>query len=72
MTASSTLDPFLLPASQEEQVHALHELLRREGKALLIGKGGEPAMRTPRCCLRSPCFKFLTGCRKARPSRLCR
>jgi excisionase family DNA binding protein len=47
MTTSSTLDPVSLPASQEEQVHALHDLLRREGKARLIGKGGEPAMELP-------------------------
>jgi len=47
MATSSTLDPVSLPASQEEQVHALHELLRREGKARLIGKGGEPAMELP-------------------------
>jgi excisionase family DNA binding protein len=47
MATSSTLDPISLPASQEEQVHALHDLLRREGKARLIGKGGEPAMEFP-------------------------
>ncbi|HTV83574.1 MAG TPA: excisionase family DNA-binding protein [Acidobacteriaceae bacterium] len=40
-------DPVSLPASQEEQVHALHELLRREGKARLIGRGGEPAVELP-------------------------
>ncbi|HTW66504.1 MAG TPA: helix-turn-helix domain-containing protein, partial [Bryobacteraceae bacterium] len=44
---SSTFDPVSLPASQEEQVHALHELLRREGKARLIGRGGEPAIELP-------------------------
>jgi excisionase family DNA binding protein len=47
MATMSTLDPVSLPASQEEQVNALHELLRREGKARLIGKGGEPAMELP-------------------------
>lgn len=45
--ATSTLDPVSLPVSQEEQVHALHELLRREGSARLIGKGGEPAIELP-------------------------
>jgi excisionase family DNA binding protein len=47
MMATSTLDPVALPASQEGQVHALHELLQKEGKSLLIGKGGEPAMELP-------------------------
>lgn len=47
MAASSTLDPVSLPAAQEEQAHALHELLRREGKAHLVGKGGEPAVELP-------------------------
>lgn len=42
-----SLDPVSLPASQEEQVHALRDLLRREGKARLIGKGGEPAIELP-------------------------
>lgn len=45
--ARVTLDSVSLPASQEEQIHALHELLQKEGKALLIGKGGEPAMKLP-------------------------
>lgn len=45
--ASSIFDPVSLPASQEEQVHALHELLRREGRARLIGRGGEPAVELP-------------------------
>src|SRR5262245_24118320 len=43
----STLDPVTLPSSQEEQVHALHEMLQREGKACLVGKGGEPAIELP-------------------------
>lgn len=45
--AASTLDPVSLPASQEEQVHALHELLRRDGRARLLGRGGEPAIELP-------------------------
>ena len=45
--ASPTLDPVSLPASQEEQVHALHELLRRDGKARLSGRGGEPSIELP-------------------------
>jgi excisionase family DNA binding protein len=44
---TATLDPVSLPASQEEEVHALHELLQKEGKALLISKGGKPAMKLP-------------------------
>ena len=45
--ATSTFDPVSLPASQEEQVHALRKLLRREGKARLTGKGGEPSLELP-------------------------
>lgn len=45
--ANATLDPVSLPISQEEQVRALHELLQKEGEALLIGKGGKPAMKLP-------------------------
>ena len=45
--ATSTFDPVSLPVSQEQQVHALRDLLRREGKALLIGKGGERAIELP-------------------------
>src|SRR5579863_9981887 len=45
--ATSTFDPISLPASQEEQVHALRKLLRREGKARLTGKGGEPSLELP-------------------------
>jgi excisionase family DNA binding protein len=45
--ATSTLDPISLPASQEEQVHALHEMLRREGRARLIGRGGKQAIELP-------------------------
>jgi excisionase family DNA binding protein len=45
--ATSMLAPVSLPASQEDQVHALHELLQREGKARLMGKGGEPSIELP-------------------------
>lgn len=45
--ATSIFDPVSLPASQEEQVHALQKLLRREGKARLTGKGGEPSLELP-------------------------
>lgn len=45
--AAPAHDPVSLPASQGEQVHALHQLLQREGKALLVGKGGEPAIEIP-------------------------
>jgi excisionase family DNA binding protein len=44
---AATLDPVSLPASQEEQVNALLELLRREGKLRLVGKGGESAVELP-------------------------
>ena len=39
--------PIALPVSQEEQVHALHDLLRRDGMARLIGKAGEPVLELP-------------------------
>src|SRR5580692_2593796 len=45
--ATVTLDPVSLPVSEEEQVRALHELLQEAGEALLIGKGGKPAMKLP-------------------------
>jgi hypothetical protein len=45
--ATSTLDPVSPPASQEEQVHALDELLRRQGRARLIVRGGELAIELP-------------------------
>jgi excisionase family DNA binding protein len=45
--ATSTLDPITLPHSQEEQVSELHDLLQKEGRAQLVGKGGEPAMALP-------------------------
>lgn len=46
MTVSS-LNPVSLPPSQEEQVNALRKLLKRKGKARLVGKGGEPAIELP-------------------------
>jgi excisionase family DNA binding protein len=46
MTTPS-LDPVSLPQAQEEQVHELHELLQREGKARLVGKGGQPVLELP-------------------------
>jgi excisionase family DNA binding protein len=45
--ATSSLDPVSLPASQEEKVCALLELLRRERRARLIGRGGKPAIELP-------------------------
>jgi excisionase family DNA binding protein len=43
----AALDPVSLPASQEDKVHELHELLAREGKARLVGRGGQPALELP-------------------------
>ncbi|SNT43516.1 DNA binding domain-containing protein, excisionase family [Granulicella rosea] len=40
-------DPISLPAAASDQVNALHNLLRQEGKAQLVGKGGEPAIELP-------------------------
>jgi excisionase family DNA binding protein len=45
--ATSTLDPVTLPHAQEDQVSELHELLRKDGSARLVGKGGEPAIELP-------------------------
>jgi excisionase family DNA binding protein len=42
-----TLEPVSLPASQEEQVHQLSALMARDGKARLVGRGGEPALELP-------------------------
>jgi hypothetical protein len=42
-----TLDPIPLPAAQAEQVQALYDLLRKEGKARLVGRDGEPALELP-------------------------
>jgi excisionase family DNA binding protein len=44
---TSTLDPVILPQSQEEQVVELHKLLEKEGRAQLVGKGGEPSIKLP-------------------------
>ncbi|MGD0902077.1 MAG: excisionase family DNA-binding protein [Terracidiphilus sp.] len=43
----STLDPISIPISQQEQIQELQELMQREGKASLVGKGGEPALELP-------------------------
>ena len=40
-------DPISLPAAESDQVKALHGLLQKEGKARLLGKGGEPAIELP-------------------------
>jgi excisionase family DNA binding protein len=44
---TSVADPVFLPPSEKAQAHALHELLSREGRARLVGKGGEPAIELP-------------------------
>ena len=44
---TTALDPISLPAAQGEQVQALHDLLCKEGKARLVGRGGEPALELP-------------------------
>ena len=46
MTAS-TVDPITIPAFQRAQVKELQKLMQREGKASLVGKGGEPALELP-------------------------
>jgi excisionase family DNA binding protein len=43
----STLEPISIPISQQEQVKDLQKLMRRDGKASLVGKGGEPALELP-------------------------
>lgn len=43
----SMLDPISIPVSQQEQVQELQKLMQREGKASLVGKGGEPALELP-------------------------
>lgn len=45
--ATPAFDPVSLPAAQAEQANAVHELLRREGKARLTGRGGKPAIELP-------------------------
>jgi excisionase family DNA binding protein len=42
-----TLDPITIPVSQQEQIRELQNLMQREGKASLVGKGGEPALELP-------------------------
>ncbi len=68
---TSMLDPVSLPPPRKEQVHVLHELLRREGKGRLTGKGEEPSIELP-----DAVFKLLLriqdGMQQERPSRSCR
>jgi hypothetical protein len=45
--ATSTLDPVTLPRAQEDQVSELRDLLKKEGSARLVGRGGEPAVELP-------------------------
>ena len=45
--SASMLDPISIPVSQQEQIHELQKLMRREGKASLVGRGGEPALELP-------------------------
>lgn len=45
--ATSALDPITIPQTEEHQVSELHDLLRKEGSARLVGKGGEPEMELP-------------------------
>ena len=40
-------DPISLPEAENDQVRALHCLLQKEGRARLVGKGGEPAVELP-------------------------
>ena len=40
-------DPISLPEAESDQVRALHCLLQKEGRARLVGKGGEPAIELP-------------------------
>jgi len=44
---TSLFDPVSIPAGEQEQVHELHSLMAKEGKACLVGKGGEPALPLP-------------------------
>jgi excisionase family DNA binding protein len=45
--ANAVLDPILIPNGQREQVRQLKALLQKDGKAYLVGKGGEPALELP-------------------------
>jgi excisionase family DNA binding protein len=38
--ATATLDPVSAPQAQEEQIHELHDLLQKEGKARLLTERG--------------------------------
>ena len=44
---TSTLDPITIPNSQQKQILELQKLMQQEGKASLVGKGGEPALELP-------------------------
>lgn len=44
---TSMLDPISIPVSQQEQVQELQKLMRREGKASLVGRGEGPALELP-------------------------
>ncbi len=44
---TTQLDPVTIPTAQQEQVEELHRLMEREGRAYLVGKGGEPALPLP-------------------------
>ena len=44
---TSTLDPVTLPPAQEDQVSELRDLLQKEGRARLVGRGGEPSVELP-------------------------
>lgn len=46
MTAS-TLEPISIPTSQREQVEELQKWMERQGKASLVGEGGESAIELP-------------------------
>jgi excisionase family DNA binding protein len=43
----SVLDPISIPISQQQQVRELQKLMQREGRASLVGKGGESALDLP-------------------------
>ena len=45
--ATATLDPITLPQAETEQANRLSEFLHGHGQALLVGKGGEPAVEIP-------------------------
>jgi excisionase family DNA binding protein len=47
--ATATIDRLSIPAAgdEQEQIEQLHQLLRREGRARLVGPGNEPAIELP-------------------------